>query len=143
MEVYFFRLLVQGIDVGFDGEDPQGRGFAVDLPFRIQHIDFTNLVLPVCNGMAARQREGPVHCRMAERNRQVGIALGQGRSVEEITSGMRMIAEGIRTTQSAVELARKLKVEMPIAEKMYSVLYEGLHPETALRDLMERKLREE
>jgi glycerol-3-phosphate dehydrogenase (NAD(P)+) len=77
------------------------------------------------------------------RNRQVGIALGQGRTVEEITSGMRMIAEGIRTTKSTVELAHKLKVEMPIAEKMYSMLYEGLNPRTALSDLMERKLKEE
>jgi glycerol-3-phosphate dehydrogenase (NAD(P)+) len=77
------------------------------------------------------------------RNRQVGVALGQGRTIEDITSGMRMVAEGIRTTQSTVELAHKLKVEMPIAEKMYSVLYEGLQPQVAISDLMERKLKEE
>lgn len=77
------------------------------------------------------------------RNRRVGIALGQGRSIEEITSGMRMVAEGVRTTRSAVQLARKLHVEMPIAEKMHAVMYEGLQPQHAIHDLMERKLKEE
>ncbi len=77
------------------------------------------------------------------RNRQVGIALGQGRSIDEITSNMRMVAEGVKTARSTVELARKLGVEMPIAEKMYSVLYEGLTPHDAIDDLMERRLREE
>lgn len=77
------------------------------------------------------------------RNRRVGIALGQGRSIDEITGGMRTIAEGVRTTESAVALARSLKVEMPIAEKMYSVLYEGLRVQDAINDLMERKLKEE
>jgi glycerol-3-phosphate dehydrogenase (NAD(P)+) len=77
------------------------------------------------------------------RNRRVGIALGQGRKIEEITDGMRSIAEGVKTTESAVALARKLGVEMPIAEKMHSVLYEGLPVQAAINDLMERKLKEE
>jgi glycerol-3-phosphate dehydrogenase (NAD(P)+) len=77
------------------------------------------------------------------RNRRVGIALANGRKIEEITSGMRMIAEGVRTAKSTVDLARKLKVDMPIAEKMYSVIYEGLKPQDAISDLMERKLKEE
>ena len=77
------------------------------------------------------------------RNRRVGVALGQGKKLEEILSSTRAVAEGVRTTQSAVELAHSLHVEMPIAEKMYSVLYEGLHPEDAISDLMERKLKEE
>lgn len=77
------------------------------------------------------------------RNRQVGISLGQGRSIGEITSAMRMVAEGVKTTKSTVALARKLMVEMPIAEKMYAVLYEGLKPHDAINDLMERKLKEE
>src|SRR5438093_2581705 len=77
------------------------------------------------------------------RNRRVGVALGQGRQLDEILSSMRAVAEGVRTTQSAVELAHSLGVEMPIAEKMYSVLYEALRPEDAINDLMERKLREE
>jgi len=77
------------------------------------------------------------------RNRQVGVALGQGRSTAEITSGMRMVAEGVKTAQSTVELARRLKIEMPIAEKMYAVLYDGLKPQDAISDLMERRLKEE
>ena len=77
------------------------------------------------------------------RNRRVGIALGQGQNIEEVLSGMRMVAEGVRTTKSAVALARQLKIEMPIAEKMYSVLYEGRKPQDAIHDLMERKLKEE
>jgi len=77
------------------------------------------------------------------RNRNVGIALGQGRKIEEILQGMHSVAEGVKTTESAVALARTMNVEMPIAEKMYAVLYEGLPVQTAINDLMERKLKEE
>ena len=77
------------------------------------------------------------------RNRHVGVALGQGRSIEEITSNMRMVAEGVNTARSTVALARKLGIEMPIVEKIHAVLYEGLKPQDAINDLMERKLREE
>lgn len=77
------------------------------------------------------------------RNRRVGVALGQGRNIDEVLSSTRMVAEGVRTAKSTVALARKLNVEMPIAEKMYAVLYEGMKPQDAIDDLMERKLREE
>jgi glycerol-3-phosphate dehydrogenase (NAD(P)+) len=77
------------------------------------------------------------------RNRRVGIALGQGQNIQEILSNMRMVAEGVKTTKSAVALARKLDIEMPIAEKMHWVLYEGGKPQDAIHDLMERKLKEE
>jgi glycerol-3-phosphate dehydrogenase (NAD(P)+) len=77
------------------------------------------------------------------RNRRVGLALGQGKSIDEVLSGMRMVAEGVRTTKSTVALARKLSIEMPIAEKMYSVLYESRRPQDAIHDLMERRLKEE
>ena len=77
------------------------------------------------------------------RNRRVGIALGQGRKIDEITASMLMVAEGVKTTKSTVDLAQKLNVEMPIVKKMYSVLYEGLQPQDAINDLMERKLKEE
>jgi glycerol-3-phosphate dehydrogenase (NAD(P)+) len=77
------------------------------------------------------------------RNRRVGIALGQGKKIDEVISHMRMVAEGVKTTKSTVELAHKLNVEMPIAEKMYSVLYEHLKPHDAIADLMERRLKEE
>jgi glycerol-3-phosphate dehydrogenase (NAD(P)+) len=77
------------------------------------------------------------------RNRRVGLALGQGKKIDDVLAGMRMVAEGVRTTASTVALARKLEIEMPIAEKMYSVLYEGGKPQDAIHDLMERKLKEE
>jgi len=77
------------------------------------------------------------------RNRRVGVALGQGKNIDEVLSSTRMVAEGVKTAKSTVALARKLDVEMPIAEKMYAVLYEGLKPQDAIDDLMERKLREE
>jgi len=80
---------------------------------------------------------------LLSRNRRVGVALGQGKNISEIVSSMHMVAEGVKTAKSTVALARKRSVEMPIAEKMYSVLYEGLKPQDAIDDLMERRLREE
>src|SRR5215831_2083651 len=77
------------------------------------------------------------------RNRRVGIALGQGKHIDEVLSHMRMVAEGVKTAKSTVALARKYNVEMPITQKMYSVLYEGLAPQDAINDLMDRRLKEE
>ena len=77
------------------------------------------------------------------RNRRLGVALGQGKDIADVLSSTRMVAEGVKTANSTVALARKLNVEMPIAEKMYAVLYEGLKPQDAISDLMERKLKEE
>jgi glycerol-3-phosphate dehydrogenase (NAD(P)+) len=77
------------------------------------------------------------------RNRRVGIALGQGKHIDEVLSSMRMVAEGVKTTKSAVALAHKFNIEMPIAEQMYSVLYESRKPLDAIQELMERKLKEE
>jgi glycerol-3-phosphate dehydrogenase (NAD(P)+) len=77
------------------------------------------------------------------RNRQVGVALGQGKNLKDVLSNMRAVAEGVKTANSTVALARKHNVEMPIAEKMHAVLYEGLKPHVAINDLMERKLKEE
>jgi glycerol-3-phosphate dehydrogenase (NAD(P)+) len=77
------------------------------------------------------------------RNRQVGVALGRGSRLEEIVRSMRMVAEGVKTSQSTVTLARKLGVEMPIAEEVYSILYENKKPRDAISALMERELTEE
>lgn len=77
------------------------------------------------------------------RNRNVGIELARGRSLAEIVSSMQMIAEGVKTTTATWELARRLKVEMPITEQMYQMLYMGLPPREAVRCLMERSLRSE
>jgi glycerol-3-phosphate dehydrogenase (NAD(P)+) len=75
------------------------------------------------------------------RNRSVGVELGKGRGLAEIQSGMRMVAEGVRTTAATMELARRHGVEMPIAEQMHAVLYETRPPKDAIRELMERRLK--
>jgi len=77
------------------------------------------------------------------RNRTVGGELALGRKLDEIVSSMRMVAEGVRTTRSAVALAQHAGVEMPITARMHAVLFEGQEPREALRDLMERSLKGE
>jgi len=77
------------------------------------------------------------------RNRQVGIELARGRGLAEIVSSMRMVAEGIKTTTAAVDLARRASVEMPIIEQMKAMLFEGKPPRDAVRELMERSLKSE
>lgn len=77
------------------------------------------------------------------RNRSVGIELGKGRKLEEILNQMRMVAEGVKTTLSAYQLAQKLGVTMPITEQMYLVLYEDKDPQQAVVDLMTRALTSE
>jgi len=77
------------------------------------------------------------------RNRTVGVELARGRKLEEITGSMKMVAEGIKTTNAAVDLARRYSVEMPIAEQMYQVLHEGVSPRIAIQRLMERSLKGE
>jgi glycerol-3-phosphate dehydrogenase (NAD(P)+) len=77
------------------------------------------------------------------RNRTVGIELARGRGLEEIVASMRMVAEGIKTTNAAVELARRHEIEMPIAAQMYKMLHHGISPAEAIRSLMERTLKDE
>ncbi len=77
------------------------------------------------------------------RNRRVGLELGRGRTLKEILEGMRMVAEGIRTTKVLRELARKQRVEMPITEEVYGILYEGKSPREAVAELMSRDPRSE
>jgi glycerol-3-phosphate dehydrogenase (NAD(P)+) len=77
------------------------------------------------------------------RNRSVGIELGRGRKLDEILNQMHMVAEGVKTTLSAHQLAIKLGVAMPITEQMYQVLYEDKDPKQAVADLMMRALTSE
>jgi len=77
------------------------------------------------------------------RNRTVGMELGRGKKLEEILGGMKMVAEGVKTTLSAHQLACKLGVEAPIIEQMYLILYEGKGPGQAVSDLMLRELKPE
>jgi glycerol-3-phosphate dehydrogenase (NAD(P)+) len=77
------------------------------------------------------------------RNRQVGVELGKGRNIREITGGMRMVAEGVRTTEAVWKLAQKLQISMPITEQVYKVIYEQRDPRVAILELMSRELKEE
>ena len=77
------------------------------------------------------------------RNRTVGIELAGGRKLDEIVSSMKMVAEGIKTTDAAVELAARHGVEMPIAGQMFEMLHAGASPQEAIRRLMERSLKGE
>jgi glycerol-3-phosphate dehydrogenase (NAD(P)+) len=77
------------------------------------------------------------------RNRRVGIELAKGRNLEEIVGSMRMIAEGVKTTDAAVELAARHGVEMPIAQQMFQMLHHAASPRNAVRTLMERSLKGE
>ncbi|RME92814.1 MAG: NAD(P)H-dependent glycerol-3-phosphate dehydrogenase [Candidatus Hydrogenedentota bacterium] len=75
------------------------------------------------------------------RNRTVGLKLGEGKTLEEITKDMRMVAEGVPTTQSAYELSKKYNVEMPITTLVYQVLYENRNVRDAAEALMSRRLK--
>jgi glycerol-3-phosphate dehydrogenase (NAD(P)+) len=77
------------------------------------------------------------------RNRSVGVELAHGRKLEEIVNSMKMIAEGIKTTDAAVDLAKRHSVEMPISEQMFQMLHFGVTPQEAIRRLMERSLKGE
>jgi glycerol-3-phosphate dehydrogenase (NAD(P)+) len=77
------------------------------------------------------------------RNRQVGLELGRGKQIDEITGQMRMVAEGVRTTAAVHKLAQKLNVPMPITEQVYKVIYEQRDPRAAILELMTRELKEE
>ena len=77
------------------------------------------------------------------RNRHVGEEVGKGKTLEAVLSGMVMVAEGVKTTKSALHLARRHEVEMPITEQVYAVLFEGKDPHTAIDELMTRELKAE
>jgi len=77
------------------------------------------------------------------RNRTVGVKIGKGMRIGEITESMKMVAEGVKTTRSAYQLARKMDVEMPIVTQVYQILYEEKDPREAVKDLMTRVLKTE
>jgi len=77
------------------------------------------------------------------RNRSVGMQLGQGRTLSEILADMRMVAEGVKTTESTCLLAWKLGIEMPIAFKVNEILYSDRPARDAVIELMSRDLKAE
>lgn len=77
------------------------------------------------------------------RNRYVGIQLGQGHTLKDVLASMSMVAEGVSTCRAARELSMRNGVDLPIANKMYEVLYESKDPRQALAELMNRPLTHE
>jgi glycerol-3-phosphate dehydrogenase (NAD(P)+) len=77
------------------------------------------------------------------RNRTVGVELGKGRKLADIIASTRTVAEGVKTTTATVALAKKLRVEMPITRQVYRILEGEVSPREAIRELMERSLKEE
>jgi len=70
------------------------------------------------------------------RNHYVGVELTKGRSLEEITASMAGVAEGVSTTVAVWNLAQQLGLGMPITEKIYQVLYNGVEPRQAIVELL-------
>ena len=77
------------------------------------------------------------------RNRTVGLKIGQGMKLQEIIKGMDMVAEGVKTTVAAHQLATKMGVDMPIINQVYHILYDGKDPQKAVREIMSRELKPE
>jgi glycerol-3-phosphate dehydrogenase (NAD(P)+) len=77
------------------------------------------------------------------RNRKVGLALGRGQTMAEILADMRMVAEGVKTTKVAWQLAQQLGVAAPITEVMHEIVHRGAPARVAMQRLMQRSLRSE
>lgn len=77
------------------------------------------------------------------RNRHVGEELAKGRKVDEVVSQLGMVAEGVNTTRALCDLAATVEVEMPIADQVARVLYDGVNATEAVQQLMGRAPRPE
>ncbi|MEO0425710.1 MAG: NAD(P)H-dependent glycerol-3-phosphate dehydrogenase [Pseudomonadota bacterium] len=77
------------------------------------------------------------------RNRRMGLALARGTSVDEAKTEIRQVVEGVRAARAVHAVAKTAKVDMPICESLYRVLYEELAPRDAVRLLMSRSLKRE
>jgi glycerol-3-phosphate dehydrogenase (NAD(P)+) len=77
------------------------------------------------------------------RNRYFGEQLGRGKKLDEILERMNMVAEGIYTVKAVHNIALKNKIEMPIAQKLFEVIYNDIDPKKAMHELMTRSLKSE
>lgn len=77
---------------------------------------------------------------MHSRNRRAGILLGQGYTMEEAMKEVNMVVEGVYSTKSAVALAQKYQVELPIIEQVNKILFEGKNPKETVSALMLRDM---
>jgi glycerol-3-phosphate dehydrogenase (NAD(P)+) len=77
------------------------------------------------------------------RNRFVGLELGRGKKLDQILKEMSMVAEGVKTTKSVYDMVQEDRLEMPIMEQVYKILYEDKDCRTAVKDLLGRDLKAE
>lgn len=77
------------------------------------------------------------------RNHYVGVELAKGRPLEEITASMAGVAEGVSTTAAVWDIIQKLKLEMPITERIYQVLYNDADARQVITELLGAKGRHE
>jgi glycerol-3-phosphate dehydrogenase (NAD(P)+) len=77
------------------------------------------------------------------RNRTVGERIAKGEKLNDITSSMTMVAEGIKTTKAVYEMSRSLKIDLPITESIYNVLFNNADPRESVKNLMTRKFKAE
>lgn len=77
------------------------------------------------------------------RNRQVGMRLGKGENLKDIIASMRHVAEGVPTTEAVYDLARSRDIVLPITFAMRAILLGETDPRSAVRDLMQRELKDE
>jgi glycerol-3-phosphate dehydrogenase (NAD(P)+) len=77
------------------------------------------------------------------RNRRLGLALGQGKRLQAAVDEIGQVVEGFNTAREVVQLARQYRVDMPIAEQVYRLLYEGLPPAEAVHNLLSRSIKSE
>jgi len=77
------------------------------------------------------------------RNRRMGLALAAGKTVEEAQEEIQQVVEGVKAAKAVHEVAEELGIEMPIANQVYRILYEGVSPREAVEKLMRRELKPE
>ena len=77
------------------------------------------------------------------RNNQVGLRLGRGETIDAIMESMTMVAEGVKSSPSVLDLARRHDVEMPITEQVVAVCHQGRSAVDAMSLLMQRRRRSE
>ena len=73
----------------------------------------------------------------------MGEKIGKGETIKEILGQMVMVAEGVRTTRAAVDMGKKMGVDLPIISSVYAVLFENVNPRDAINELMSRPPQQE
>ena len=77
------------------------------------------------------------------RNRRMGLAIGHGKNIEQAEAEIQQVVEGVQAARQIYSLSQELKVEMPIVEQVYFVLYQGLSPQKAVQNLLTRDYKSE